>query len=484
MQFFTIQSVFLFYSAVSIFCALLLTGLFWGRQDTSARIWIASCFISSLATMVTVYRDRIPLQISYSLMVSLETLALLLLGQSLWSLIPEYKVAKGVVRVVVVVGGFFVLQEILRYLGDGKLVSSMSLLTACTWVFVNLFCAYSALQVSRLFQNRLFLNLMAAIFFCSSLLFMFRTINMMTGLGHSVFDLQIYNFVIYFGIAIFSSFRNLIYIILRMHLGFAEHGRLNNMNMRLNNILEERDQMILSLTKLNKSAEVNALASTVAHEVNQPLGASKIDAQFALHILKERPENIPALKAALESMVGNIDRASGIIRNLSNLSRKSNLAEERVLINKLLLEVVQISRGRCRNLGIAIDFKADQDFLVIANAGELQQVFVNLINNAIDEIEVAEIKSGAIHLHAQQVGQSVHIHVQDNGRGIPLGKEKAIFELLHTDKDGGSGIGLWLSQYIVSRWGGKIWCEPASTGGSDFIVQLSLRDPGLLQEVN
>lgn len=484
MHFFTIQSVFLFYSAVSIFCALLLTGLFWGRQDTSARIWIASCFMSSLATMVTVYRDRIPLQISYSLMVSVETLSLLLLSQSLWSLIPEYKVYRGVARVLGMVTGFFIIQETIRYFGGGTLQPSMSLVTACTWVCVDLFCTYSALKVSHHFQNRLFLNFMAGIFFCSSLLFLFRTINMATGVGHSAFDPQIYNFIIYFGIAILSSFRNLIYIILRMHLGFAEHGRLNNMNMRLTNILQERDQMILSLTKLNKSAEVNALASTVAHEVNQPLGASKIDAQFALHILKERPENIPALKTALESMVGNIDRASGIIRNLSNLSRKSNLAEERVLINKLLLEVVQISRGRCRKLGIAMDFKVDQDYLVVANAGELQQVFVNLINNAIDEIEASGIKPGAINLRASQVGSSVQIHVQDNGRGVPLGKEKAIFELLHTEKDGGSGIGLWLSQYIVSRWGGKIWCEPASTGGSDFIVQLSLGDPGLQQEVN
>ena len=355
---------------------------------------------------------------------------------------------------------------------------SMSLLTASTWVFVDLFCAYSAFKVSRHFQNRLFLFFIGIIFFISSVLFLFRTINMVAVNTYSAFEPQAFNFIIYFGIAMLGSFRNLIYILLRMHLGFAEHGRLNNMNMRLNNILEERDRMILSLAKLNKSAEVNALASTVAHEVNQPLGASKIDAQFALHILKERPENVSALREAIESLVGNIDRAASIIRNLSNLSRRSNLAEESASINQLLLEVVQISRGRCRNCGIALEFNGCPDFYVLANAGELQQVFINLINNAIDELEISKTENGRINLSAKKVGDSVQIYVEDNGGGVPSGKEKVIFELMNSDKDGGSGIGLWLSQHIVSRWDGKIWYEPASPKGSHFIVQLPLANTG------
>ena len=422
--------------------------------------------------MVTVYREQIPLHISYSLMVTLETMALLLLSQSLWNLKTGYKASKGIAWIICFGACFFIAQETLRDLGGGKLMPSMSLLTACTWVCVDLFCAYSALKVAKDFQNRLFMNLMAVMFFCSSALFLFRVINMVSDNAYSAFDPQTYNFIIYFAIAILSSFRNLIYIILRMYLGFAEHGRLNNMNMRLTNVLAERDQMILSLTKLNKSAEVNALASTVAHEVNQPLGASKIDAQFALYILKERPEDIPALRVAVESLVGNIDRASAIIRNLSNLSRKSNLAEESVSINKLLLELVQISQGRCRNLRISIEFMMGADFHAVANASELQQVFINLINNAIDELEAAKVADAKIHIHAERVDDHVHIYVQDNGRGVPPGKESAIFELLHTDKDGGSGIGLWLSQYIVSRWNGKIWCDPAIASGSSFVVQL------------
>lgn len=478
MPFFTIQSVFLFYSAVSIFCGLLLLGLFWGRKDIPAKIWIASCFLSSLATMVTVYRDHIPLQISYSLMVSIETTALLLLSQSLWSLLPEYKVGKGITKVLGVVICFFISQEVLRYFGDGKLVPSMSLLTACTWVCVNLFCTYSAISVAKHFQNRLFLNLMAVVFLFSSLLFLLRVINMWTGYGYSAFDPQTYNFIIYFGIAILSSFRNMLYIILRMHLGFAEHGRLNNMNMQLKNILEERDHMISSLAKLNKSAEVNALASTIAHEVNQPLGASKLDAQFISHVLKEGVKNPSALEAALKSLVSNIDRASGIIRNLSNLSRRSQVKGEVLSINQLLREVVQISRGRCRRLGIEIELDAPEDFTIYANEGELQQVFINLINNAIDELEIANKSAGRISIAIKKTSDFLQICVQDNGRGISSDKVKTIFELLHTDKDGGSGIGLWLSQNIVGRIEGKIWYEPSINqgiaSGSVFVVQLPI----------
>lgn len=426
--------------------------------------------------MVTVYRDAIPLQISYSLMVSLETIALLFCSQSLWFLYPGYKAAKGIVWVIGVAGCFFIAQEFLRHVGGGGLTLSMSMLTALTWIFVNLFCFYSAWRVSKSYQNKFFLIFIALIFLSSSLLFLFRAINMITANAYSVFEPQTYNFIIYFGIAILSSFRNLIYIILRMHLGFAEHSRLNNMNVSLNNVLQERDRMILSLARLNKSAAINALASTVAHEVNQPLGASKIDAQFALHLIKEKPGNLIALQAAIESLVGNIDRASRIIRDLSNLSRRSNLAEEDVSINELLLGVTQISKGRCRNLGIHIEFREQQDFFVRANSGELQQVFINLINNAIDELEIAKVNGGKIEISVKKVENFAQISVQDNGRGVPPGKEVVIFELLNTYKDGGSGIGLWLSQYIISRWSGKIWYEPAPGGGSRFITKLSLFD--------
>jgi len=473
MHFFTIQSIFLFYSALSFFCGLLLVGFFWGRKDLSARIWIASCFLSALATMVTVYRDQIPLQVSYSLMVSIESFALLSLSQSLWNLLPGYRASRGFFRILGIVTAFFLTQEALRFFGGGKLTPAMSLLTSSTWVFVDLFCAYSAYKVAQQFEHKLFLQMIAIVFFSSSLLFAMRLINMLAGDAHSAFDPQTINFIIYFGIAILSTFRNLLYIFLRMHLGFTEHSRLNNMNMRLNNVVEERNQMISSLAKLNKSAEVNALASTVAHEVNQPLGASKLDAQFALHILKEQPENAAALQGAVQSLVSNIDRASNIIRNLSNLSRKSNLEREQIALNQLLIDVVQISRGRCSKLGIKIEYIAEQDIKVYANSGELQQVLINLINNAIDELEIANISNGKILIFTKQVDRFVRIYVQDNGRGVPKDKEKTIFELLHTDKDGGSGIGLWLSQSIITRWNGKLWYESAPQGGSIFIVELA-----------
>jgi len=98
---------------------------------------------------------------------------------------------------------------------------------------------------------------------------------------------------------------------------------------------------------------------------------------------------------------------------------------------------------------------------------------INLINNAIDELEIAKISNGKILIFAKQVDRFVRIFVQDNGRGVPKDKEKSIFELLHSDKDGGSGIGLWLSQSILTRWNGKLWYESAPQGGAIFIVELA-----------
>ena len=96
MNIINIQSVFIFYSAISVLCGFVLIGLFWGRKDLSALIWISSCFLSAIATSVTVYRNEIPLVISYSLMISFETAALLLSSQSLRNLLSDSKALQGI----------------------------------------------------------------------------------------------------------------------------------------------------------------------------------------------------------------------------------------------------------------------------------------------------------------------------------------------------------------------------------------------------
>ena len=472
MHFFTIQSVFLFYSASSIFCGLLLLGLFWGRKDVPARIWIASCFLSSLATMVTVYRDYIPLQISYSLMVSVETAALLLMSQSLWALLPDYKASKGIAKVLGVVIGFFILQETLRYFGGGKLIPSMSLFTACVWVCVDLFCTYSAIKVSKYFQNRLFLNLMAVVFFSSGLLFFLRALNMLTGESYSAFDPQTYNFIIYFGIAILSTFRNLLYIILRMHLGFSEHGSLNNMNIQLKNILDERNQMIASLAKLNRSATTGALSASIAHELNQPLAASLLNIQF-LKMTYESDRLTPELMGQLITQLEKDAKRSGdIVRSLQSIFAKSSDGFESFLADQAIESAQAIYKLDLIDGGISFDACVNTPISIYGHKGQFLQVLLNLINNSIQALSRHAAENKVIGIHAFVRGSLCVIEVFDNGPGIPKERQAHLFDLLNSDKEKGMGLGLWLCAQIMENFSGKLSYEDMPKGGAKFILTL------------
>jgi len=465
-----IQSVFIFYSAISTFCGLLLIGLFWGRKDLSASIWIACCFLSALATSVTVFRTEIPLVISYSLMISIESASLLLMSQSLWSLLLGKKVSRGIAYSIGLAISLFILHESLRYIGNGKITAQMSFLTTFTWIMINLYGAYTAKKVGEQFQNRLILNCISAIFFCISLLYVFRGLNMFFEKSYHVFDPQLYNFITYFSIAVLSTLRNLIYINLRMHLGFAEHGRLNNMNMALNNLVEERERMIAAMLKSNKSSSTEALSVSIAHELNQPLGASLLNIQF-LKMLQESGEFKPELVAPIVyQLEKDTKRSSEVLLSLRAIFTKDSGSKETVQVRELVDNALAIYKSELisKNIQIKLDLTGNAVFLF--NKGQFLQVLLNLINNAIQALSNSNSAQKLISLDGYQKESKYILEITDNGPGVSADQQPHLFGLLNSDKANGMGVGLWLSAYIMSNAGGKITYQDASGGGAKFIL--------------
>jgi signal transduction histidine kinase len=474
MNIINIQSVFIFYSAISVLCGLVLIGLFWGRKDLSALIWISNCFLSAIATAVTVYRNEIPLVISYSLMISFETAALLLSSQSLRQLLPGNKALKGIVLSLGVAVGFFIFQEILRYTGDGKLTPQMSFATSFFWVWVYLFCAYSARKVGGHFQNRLVFNFISAIFFCSSLLYGSRVLSMLLGSSYHAFDLQLINFITFFSIAVLSTLRNLSYISLRMHLSFAEHGRLNNMNLMLNNIVEERNSMISSLLRANKSSSTEALSASIAHELNQPLAASLLNVQF-LRELVDSNRLTPELAIQLtDQLEKDAKRSSEIVRSLRSIFVKDGGAPEAFLVSELIDSVLTIYKSELISRGIKIKVSADRDLKLCVNKGELMQVLLNLVNNATQALQNSNQIKKEVLLSAYLQGEHCIIEVSDTGPGVPEAMQSGLFELLKGDRTGSMGVGLWLCAHVMANFGGKITYQDAMNGGAKFTLSLPL----------
>ena len=229
-------------------------------------------------------------------MVSFEALSLFLLSESIKRLNPQ-KNHIGISHLTWLLPSLlFVIVEYERYQAQGQLTASMTAATALVCSFANLYCFYQTISVSKHFKNRLFFNLIGATVLLVGLLYILRALNVLSAYSQFAFDLKSYNLALWFFLIVFGSIRNLAYISLRLHLGFVEHVRLDTMNTGLTNLIDERNAMILSLEKLNKWASVNALASTIAHEINQPLAAIKLNAEFVEFKLNDPTQDTTLLK--------------------------------------------------------------------------------------------------------------------------------------------------------------------------------------------
>lgn len=244
------------------------------------------------------------------------------------------------------------------------------------------------------------------------------------------------------------------------------------MNLKLSSDLEERNRLILSLEKLNKSASINALASTIAHEINQPLGASKLNTQFIQMKLDSDPGNTSLLKEVVNNILSDIERAATIIKNLSGFKHSTSPSVSTINLLNSINEVAEISKSKLHNLKINLEVDCSPDLSIKINLSEWQQVLINLFNNAIEAVDQFGGKERKINISAIEQGGEIEIAIQDGGPGIPAGQESTIFDLMVTNKESGSGIGLWLTKNIINRNGGDITASNKVGGGACFTIKL------------
>jgi C4-dicarboxylate-specific signal transduction histidine kinase len=222
------------------------------------------------------------------------------------------------------------------------------------------------------------------------------------------------------------------------------------------------------LVTREKLATVGEIAAGVAHEVNNPLATIRMEAEL-LGMAGADPET----SQAVATIIKEVDRAASIAQGLLRLSRQSRDAWQGVSLNDLIADIVQIRSRVLRGHGIHLSARLEADVPeVLGNAGDLQQVFVNLITNA--EHAVVSSERPTIVLDASLREGVVRVRVSDSGPGVDPAVRTRIFDPFFTtkDPDKGTGLGLALSQRIVSESGGSIWVETSELGGACFVVQL------------
>ena len=243
-------------------------------------------------------------------------------------------------------------------------------------------------------------------------------------------------------------------------------------NIRIKNLLKERESLIANLLKANKTAATGALSASIAHELNQPLGASSINIQFLRRKLEGGLLSPEIGREVLDALESENNRAATIVRSLRSIFTENELNPEEFDLANLVSNVLEIVRPELKAKNIQIQLEMEEGLLIRISSGEIGQVILNLLNNAIQSLEGTRISLRTIGIEVKEDGDSVLFNIRDNGVGVPAEFKQNLFELLSTTKQTGMGLGLWLCKHIVTRYAGSIWHEDVKGGGAQFYFRL------------
>jgi PAS domain S-box-containing protein len=222
------------------------------------------------------------------------------------------------------------------------------------------------------------------------------------------------------------------------------------------------------LAHLNRVSTMGELTASLAHEVNQPIGAAVTNAQACLRFLDRDQPDVAEAREAASEMARDAIRAADIIDRVRSLYRKGSVRLETVDINDVIREMIDMLRDEANRHSVTMRTDLAEGLpRVLADPVQLQQVLMNLALNGIEAIGVDT--EGELSIKSQLVEDSeLLISVTDTGMGLPVGEVEQIFKAFFTTKPQGTGLGLAITRSIVESHGGRLWATANSGRGTTF----------------
>ena len=241
--------------------------------------------------------------------------------------------------------------------------------------------------------------------------------------------------------------------------------------------LTERQQTLLRLQDLQSElahvgrvSEMGTLASSLAHELNQPLTAVASYCESARDLLLDPPDDgtLAMVREALDEAAKQAVRAGQIVRRLRDFMSHGETERQPESLQRLINEANALALVGSREHGIDLKLSLDPDAdSVFVDRIQVQQVLVNLIRNAIDAMLGSPRRTLSIGTRRREE-DFVEVMVADTGTGIAESIAPQLFQPFVTSKQSGMGIGLSICRTIVEAHGGRIWFEPGADGGTAF----------------
>jgi signal transduction histidine kinase len=257
----------------------------------------------------------------------------------------------------------------------------------------------------------------------------------------------------------------------------ADQGRIYAMGRdvtELKNAENKLHETQRELAQIARHTTLAAMTAAIAHEIKQPLGAIVANAAAGLRWLNRTTPEIDEARATFKDIETDGYRASEVIQSVRSLFSQSNQSGTLLDANELIREAIALVRADLETAGVAIRLElADWLPLISAHKGQLQQVVLNLVTNAVDAMRSSTDRPRVLSISSEAPkSNSVTLSVQDTGTGIDPHDLDRIFDAFFTTKVNGMGIGLAICRSIVEAHGGTLSVSAAVPHGSVFHVVL------------
>jgi signal transduction histidine kinase len=237
----------------------------------------------------------------------------------------------------------------------------------------------------------------------------------------------------------------------------------------------ESHQRMTELAHVNRQATTGELSSSIAHELNQPLGSILTNAETAELILNSDNPDLGEIREILADIKRDDQRAGEVIRRLRGFLKRTPFETRDIDVNEIMGEAFKFLsvQASARNVALYLQ-TAPGELRIKGDPIQLQQVVLNLVVNAMDAMAVIPYGRTVIGRTELNGGSSAVISITDSGPGIPADKLAQVFDPFFTTKDQGMGVGLSIARTIILAHKGQIWAENQGGGGAAFHFTLPL----------
>jgi two-component system NtrC family sensor kinase len=278
-----------------------------------------------------------------------------------------------------------------------------------------------------------------------------------------------------------QEFAVVVLIIVSLAAVFVGYIISRNLAQRLADAYRDRRVMAHQVIETGRLASIGELAAGIAHEINNPVAIMVQEAGWIDDLLREGEpssgENLEEIQRAVGQIRTQGDRCKEITYKLLSFARKTDPTIREVELNEVVDEVIGLTSQKTRYANVSIETELNPNLPTIhASPSELQQVLLNLVNNAIDAIERP---GGTVTVATKIVEDEVVLEVRDTGKGIPEANLGRIFDPFFTTKPvgHGTGLGLPICYGIIEKMGGRITVESEIEKGTTFTVFIPREAP-------